>query len=286
MHRLFAFRVQNAEVAEVAAAPCDSVGLSEASASQPSVQANAPSVTATITTLAANSGKPASSRARRSHQPRRGRRVSGGRPRDRPARDSCARDRSGSPCGVGSRPRPKARHLDTARPQHSPYREQVGQRPVVERLHVTTKSTFDLGQLRGIAPTSVAHHAAVALAEDEHGSQLPSRSMAPAPFPLRSPRKLFTPSHRQSAAYDTTSGDRPTTQSHKPFVVAMDFVAVETESRGGTCRAPRVSRRGGPHPLCDAVAPCLYGDLNPGVLSPRRAQHSPPAGCLGVSIVG
>src|ERR671919_1105698 len=99
-----------------------------------------------------------------------------------------ARDGSGTPDGVGSRPRAKGRQVDTPRPQHSPYREQVGQRPVVERLHVTTKSTFDLGQLRGVAPTSVTHHAAVALADNEHGSQLPSRNMAPGPFPLRSPR--------------------------------------------------------------------------------------------------
>jgi broad specificity phosphatase PhoE len=57
--------------------------------------------------------------------------------------DSRARDRSGTPYGVGSRPRPKGRRLDTPGPQHGPYREQLGQRPVVERLHVTTKRTFD-----------------------------------------------------------------------------------------------------------------------------------------------
>jgi hypothetical protein len=101
-----------------------------------------------------------------------------------PGRDnSRTRDRSGTPDGVASRPRPKGRHLDTPRPQHSPYREQVGQRPVVERLHATTKTTFDLGQLRGIAPTSVTHYAAVALANNEHDPQRPSRSMAPTPFP-------------------------------------------------------------------------------------------------------
>ena len=42
--------------------------------------------------------------------------------------DSRVRDGSATPCGVGSRPRPKGRRLDTPRPQHSSYREQVGQR--------------------------------------------------------------------------------------------------------------------------------------------------------------